>query len=137
MYKQSVQTAIPKPQKDSDYLRDLEDEEVEWMLQIAYLYLQLERFESAQCILDALLEFKPNNVDALLNLCYVKIQMGNLKNATTLASQLTNIQLEKRYELVLNRLQKMISQHEAEKLRDAQAAAEQEASTEQILETTT
>lgn len=85
---------LPTQPAPTDELRALSEHEIEWILQVSYLYVQLEKWDSAKCLLEALLVFEPNHIDGLVNLSYVNMETQNYQMALKICEKLLNSSLK-------------------------------------------
>ena len=76
-----------------DHLRELSEQEIEWMLQIGYLYIQLEKWDTAKILIETLLVFDPGNIDGLVNLAYVHMETANFDMALKICEKLLKTSL--------------------------------------------
>lgn len=112
------QPLIPQQPSIKEGLRDISHQETEWLLQVSYLFIQLERYDQARCLLEALLEFKPRNFDALINLGYVNMQSGEHQSTLKVCDQLLKMPHKSRDKSSIEILQRLALQKNSEKQRN-------------------
>lgn len=112
------QPIIPQQPAIEEGLRDITQQETEWLLQVSYLFIQLEKYDQARCLLEALLEFKPRNFDALLNLGYVHMETGNHEVTLKLCDQLLKMPHKARDKQPIETLKRVALQKFTDKKRN-------------------
>ncbi len=113
------QPIIPQQPALEEGLRDISQQETEWLLQVSYLFIQLEKFDQARCLLEALLEFQPRNFDALLNLGYVHMETGNHEVTIKLCSQLLKMPHKSRDKQPIETMKRLALQKSTDKKRNS------------------
>lgn len=113
------QPFIPQQPAFEDGLRDISQQETEWLLQVSYLFIQLEKYDQARCLLEALLEFKPRNFDALINLGYVNMETGFHENTLKLCDQLLKMPHKSRDKKPIEILKRLALQKFTDKKRNS------------------